>query len=238
MEIMKRLTTVLVLLVTVVTGYATSENDTIKPYSPAMAIAQDDPEIQAIDKILVSSYLNRFCFSSDPCLLNAHGYASDQVPVFSPEVVASRLGELDKNTPFDLVYNSTVQGFIDLYAVRRRDITTKVLGLSELYFPVFEECLAKYDIPMEMKYLAIVESALNSSAISSAGAGGLWQFMVSTGKMYDLNVSSYQDERFDMYKSTDAACRFLRFLYDTFGDWQLALAAYNSGPGNVNKAIR
>jgi len=103
---------------------------------------------------------------------------------------------------------------------------------------MIEEQLAKYGIPLEMKYLAIVESALNPTAISRAGAGGLWQFMVSTGKMYGLEVSSYQDERFDAYKSTDAACRYLKFLYNTFGDWQLALAAYNSGPGNVNKAIR
>jgi membrane-bound lytic murein transglycosylase D len=145
---------------------------------------------------------------------------------------------LDRNTPFNLVYNSTVQGFIDLYAVRRRDISKKVLGMSELYFPIFEEYLAKYDIPLEMKYLAIVESALNPVAISRAGAGGLWQFMVGTGKMYGLDVTSYQDERFDPYKSTDAACRYLKSLYKTFGDWQLALAAYNSGPGNVNKAIR
>jgi membrane-bound lytic murein transglycosylase D len=122
--------------------------------------------------------------------------------------------------------------------VRRRDISKKVLGMSELYFPMFEEYLAKYDIPLEMKYLAIVESALNPVAISRAGAGGLWQFMVGTGKMYGLDVTSYQDERFDPYKSTDAACRYLKSLYKTFGDWQLALAAYNSGPGNVNKAIR
>jgi membrane-bound lytic murein transglycosylase D len=110
--------------------------------------------------------------------------------------------------------------------------------MSQLYFPIFEEYLAKYNIPMEMKYLAIVESALNPTAISSAGAGGLWQFMVGTGKMYGMEVTSYQDDRFDAYKSTEAACKYLRFLYDTFGDWQLALAAYNSGPGNVNKAIR
>jgi membrane-bound lytic murein transglycosylase D len=122
--------------------------------------------------------------------------------------------------------------------VRRRDISTKVLGVSELYFPMIEEYLAKYEIPLEMKYLAIVESALNPTAISHAGAGGLWQFMVSTGKMYGLEVTSYQDDRFDAYKSTEAACRYLKFLYKTFGDWQLALAAYNSGPGNVNKAIR
>jgi membrane-bound lytic murein transglycosylase D len=171
-------------------------------------------------------------------LLNAFGYSPETVPAFTSEVVSSRLAVLDRNTPFNLVYNSTVQGFIDLYAARRRDISTKVLGMSELYFPMIEEYLAKYEIPLEMKYLSIVESALNPVAISRAGAGGLWQFMVGTGKMYGLDVSSYQDERFDPYKSTDAACRYLKSLYKTFGNWELALAAYNSGPGNVNKAIR
>ncbi len=206
---------------------------------PAISIMQQDlPDVAAIDQMLVSSYLNHYCFSSDPALLNAYGYDKSAVPAFGQEIIAERMRNLDRNSPFDLVYNQTVQGFIDLYAVRRRDLTSKVMGLSELYFPLFEECLAKYKIPLEMKYLAIVESALNPVAISPAGAGGLWQFMVSTGKMYGLNVSSYQDDRFDPYKSTDAACRFLNFLYKTYGDWQLVLAAYNSGPGNVNKAIR
>lgn len=216
---------------------AISVKDTI-PESRLKSVNLDDPELAEIDRILVSSYLNHYCFSSEQCLLNAYGYSPETVPTFSDDLVARRMAILDGNTPFDLVYNSTVQGFINLYAVRRRDITSKVLGMSELYFPMIEECLAKNGIPLEMKYLAIVESALNPTAISKAGAGGLWQFMVSTGKMYGLDVSSYQDERFDAYKSTDAACKYLKFLYTTFGDWQLALAAYNSGPGNVNKAIR
>ncbi len=215
-------------------GSALPVSDTIPP----LAVRPDDPELMAIDNMLVAGYLNHYCFSADACLLNAYGYSPDAVPSFSAEVVANRMEILDRNTPFDLVYNSTVQGFIDLYAVRRRELSKKVLGVSELYFPMFEECLAKYDIPLEMKYLAIVESALNPVAISPAGAGGLWQFMVGTGKMYGLEVSSYQDERFDPYKATDAACRFLKYLYKTYGDWQLVLAAYNSGPGNVNKAIR
>ena len=213
---------------------AVANTDTIPP----QAIRQDDPELVEIDNILVAGYLNHYCFSDDQCLLNAFGYDPETVPAFSTEIVASRMAVLDRNTPFDLVYNSTVQGFIDLYAVRRRGVAKKVLGTSELYFPMFEEYLAKYDIPLEMKYLSIVESALNPVAISHAGAGGLWQFMVGTGKMFGLEVTSYQDERFDPYKSTDAACRYLKSLYKTFGDWQLALAAYNSGPGNVNKAIR
>ena len=224
-------------LFSALTGVAESVKDSL-PVNPPLSLRPDDPELAEIDNILVAGYLNHYCFSADACLLNAFGYSPETVPAFASEVVSSRLAVLDRNTPFNLVYNSTVQGFIDLYAARRRDISTKVLGMSELYFPMIEEYLAKYEIPLEMKYLSIVESALNPVAISRAGAGGLWQFMVGTGKMYGLDVSSYQDERFDPYKSTDAACRYLKSLYKTFGNWELALAAYNSGPGNVNKAIR
>jgi membrane-bound lytic murein transglycosylase D len=236
-EIMKKTIVLAVALMLASFAEASTLKDSL-PSGGNLQLNPDDPEVAEIDRILVSSYLNHYCFSTDECVLNAYGYSPEAVPAFAPDVVAARLDILDRNTPFDLVYNSTVQGFIDLYAARRRDISTKVLGMSELYFPMIEEYLAKYEIPLEMKYLAIVESALNPTAISRAGAGGLWQFMVSTGKMYGLEVTSYQDERFDAYKSTDAACRYLKFLYKTFGDWQLALAAYNSGPGNVNKAIR
>lgn len=222
----------------VASATTTLQNDTLTPGAQDLKIAADDPAILAIDRVLTANYLNHFCFSADSKVLNAYGYSAEQVPTFSPEITAERLKIIDKETPFDLVYNGTVQGFIDLYAIRRRDITTKVLGMSQLYFPMFEEALAKHGIPQEMKYLAVIESALNPSAISPAGAGGLWQFMVATGKMYGLEVNSYQDDRFDPIKSTEAACKYLKFLYNTFGDWQLALAAYNSGPGNVNKAIR
>jgi len=113
-----------------------------------------------------------------------------------------------------------------------------MLGLAEIYFPLFEETLDKYDMPLEIKYLAIVESALNPSAGSHAGAKGLWQFMYGTGKVYGLKVTSLVDDRFDPYKSTIAACEHLTDLYDIYNDWSLALAAYNSGAGNVNRAIR
>ncbi len=235
---MKRTTVLLALLVQAPFVFAQANSDSVPCANVELVIAGDNPEVAEIDRILVSSYLNHFCFTSDQAILNAYGYNPETVPVYPPEIVQARMKALDKETPFDLVYNSTVQGFIDLYAVRRRDITSKVLGMSQLYFPMFEEALARHNIPLEMKYLAIIESALNPVAISKAGAGGLWQFMVGTGKQYGLNVTSYQDDRFDAYKSTDAACKYLRFLYNTFGDWQLALAAYNSGPGNVNKAIR
>jgi membrane-bound lytic murein transglycosylase D len=228
----------LALLLFAFTNVNAGIKDTLSPAVNTFTVADQNAEIAEIDRILVNSYLNHYCFSTNQQVLNAYGYTPEQVPTFSPEIVQARMKAIDKETPFDLVYNNTVQGFIDLYAVRRRDISAKVLGMSQLYFPMIEEALARHGIPLEMKYLAIVESALNPTAISSAGAGGLWQFMVGTGKQYNLNVTSYQDERFDAYKSTEAACKYLKFLYNTFGDWQLALAAYNSGPGNVNKAIR
>ena len=113
-----------------------------------------------------------------------------------------------------------------------------LLRVAELYFPIFEDKLCEYNLPDELKYLAVIESALNASARSHAGAAGLWQFMPSTGRNYGLEVNSLVDERLDPYKSTDAACRCLRALYKLYGDWHLALASYNCGPGNVNKAIR
>ncbi len=233
---MKKTMLSFVVAITAICGYAATPNDSIP--SRFQSLQPDDPQLMEIDRMLVASYTNHYCFSSDAAFLNAYDYRQDEVPSFSQDIIQARMKVLDKNTPFELTYNSTVQGFIDLYAVRRRDITTKVLGMSQLYFPMIEEKLAKHGIPLEMKYLAVIESALNPSAISRAGAGGLWQFMVSTGKMYNLNVSSYQDERFDAYKATEAACLYLKFLYKTFGNWELAMAAYNSGPGNVNKAIR
>ena len=114
----------------------------------------------------------------------------------------------------------------------------RLMALSDYYFPMFEQALDKYNIPLELKYLAIVESALRPTAESRVGATGLWQFMFSTGKMFGLNVNSYVDDRSDPLKATDAACKYLQALYKRLGDWDLALAAYNSGPGNVSKAIR
>jgi membrane-bound lytic murein transglycosylase D len=166
------------------------------------------------------------------------GFPSAFVPQYSDSVYTARIATLNRKTPLHFVYNAQVRGFIRLYAVEKRSMTAKILGLSKIYFPLFEEKLDANNVPLEMKYLAIVESALNPTAVSPAGAKGLWQFMYGTGKMYGLQSSSFIDERYDPYKSSVSASKYLRDLYNIYGDWFLALAAYNSGPGNVNKAIR
>ncbi|PKP24258.1 MAG: lytic transglycosylase, partial [Bacteroidetes bacterium HGW-Bacteroidetes-22] len=183
-------------------------------------------------------FFQDYYLSPDEQISNIYQFPFDEVPNYPDSVVAARIAELDRNTPFDLVYNQHVKDFIDLYAVRKRALTSRTLGLAAIYFPMFEEMLDKYNMPLELKYLAVVESALNPTAVSRAGARGLWQFMYNTGKMYGLKSTSLVDDRSDPYKATDAACRHLRDLYDIYGDWSLALAAYNSGAGNVNKAIR
>jgi membrane-bound lytic murein transglycosylase D len=165
-------------------------------------------------------------------------YTETEIPYFNDSVYASRIAQMNENSPFEYVYNNEVRTFIELYAVRKRKLTARILGLSQVYFPLFEEQLDRFNMPLELKFLAVIESALNPVANSRAGAKGLWQFMYGTGKVYGLKVSSYVDDRYDPYKATIAACEHLQDLYDIYGNWSLALAAYNSGAGNVNKAIR
>jgi membrane-bound lytic murein transglycosylase D len=202
------------------------------------SIPSTDPVLERIDDLSRLPWLRNDPFTTDVAKLNVHCFAPDEVPTYSPEVYHQRLLALDERTPFKLTYNDQVQAYIDMYAVRKRDQTARMLGIAQQYFPIFEQALDRYGLPQELKYLAVVESALYPGARSRAAAVGLWQFMVGTGKLYGLRVDSYVDERCDVYKSTDAACRYLKDLHDAFGDWELALAAYNCGPGNVNKAIR
>jgi membrane-bound lytic murein transglycosylase D len=153
-------------------------------------------------------------------------------------IIKARLKILNAQTPLDLDYNPIVKSYINVYLYQRYDQMERMMGLAEYYYPMFETILDKYDIPLELKHLVIVESALNPRAKSPMGATGLWQFMYATGRQYGLQVSSYVDERYDPYMETEAAARYMRNLYRMFGDWNLVLAAYNSGPGNVKKAIR
>ncbi|MGI9551479.1 MAG: LysM peptidoglycan-binding domain-containing protein [Aurantibacter sp.] len=149
-----------------------------------------------------------------------------------------RLAKLNQKTPFNVEYNPSLENVIKSFLTRKRALMERMLTASQFYFPLFEQEFDNHDIPLEMKYLSIVESALNPRARSRVGATGLWQFMYGTGREMKLGVSSYVDERSDPIKSTKAACKYLNRLYRLYNDWDLALAAYNSGPGNVNKAIR
>ncbi len=155
----------------------------------------------------------------------------DFVPKVSDELVSARLTALKTQIP--LTFRPEVRVFVDYMTVKRREYTSYILRKKNIYFPLFEKYLKQYNMPDELKYLAIVESALEPTAISRAGAGGLWQFMPLTGKIYGLNINAFVDERMDPEKATIAACRYLKALHEFFGDWELALASYNCGPGTL-----
>ena len=157
-------------------------------------------------------------------------------PTYPREVSIERLSRIP--SVMELAYNNIVQRFIDRYSGRLRYSVSYLLGAANFYMPIFEEALEAYQLPLELKYLPIIESALNPKAVSRAGAAGLWQFMPGTGKQYGLELNSLVDERRDPVKSSYAAARYLRDLYKIFGDWNLVIAAYNCGPENINKAIR
>jgi membrane-bound lytic murein transglycosylase D len=154
------------------------------------------------------------------------------------ELLKERLKKMDEKSPFNIEYNVGLENVIKSFLKNRKKSFERLMGVSQFYFPLFEESLAAQNIPLEIKYLAVVESALNPRAVSRVGATGLWQFMYQTGKQYDLNINSYVDDRNDPLKSSKAAAQYMTNMYKIFGDWDLVLASYNSGPGNVAKAIR
>lgn len=209
----------------------------IQDLNSGKAVVEESTVLEMLDKISTNTYFKDVYLDIDSSVMNVYGYSKYEVPVFPDSIYQQRIEALSGQTTIPLVFNTHVKSFIDLYANRLRTQSSRMLGLSHVYFPMFEEMLDKYNLPLELKYLAMVESALNPVAGSRAGAKGLWQFMLATGKDYGLKVSTLVDERYDPLKETVAACQFLQSLYARYGDWFLVLAAYNSGPGTVNKAI-
>jgi membrane-bound lytic murein transglycosylase D len=239
---MKHYTYYFLLLFTLIGFVATAQVDQRKEKIDTTAVPyqklQDNPVAAMLDSLANLQFFDKSNNLYDVNYNNIHNFAKDFVPFYSDEIYTERISQLSKTSPIPLVYNRQVKDMIELYAVRKRNLTQRMLGLAQLYFPMMEELLDRYGIPLEMKYLAIVESALNPIARSPVGAGGLWQFMYGTGRQYSLDVNSYVDDRSDPYKSTIAACKHLKDLYKIHKDWLLVLASYNSGPGNVAKAIR
>jgi membrane-bound lytic murein transglycosylase D len=197
-----------------------------------------DADLKLIDSLLVDRKLNSALIDTLEYVINDKDIIDNSRQALTSDLLKIRLAALNEKTPFNLAYNPALEKVINSYLLYRKKYYPALMAKAKYYFPMFEQYLDQYDIPLEMKYLSIVESALKPRARSGVGASGLWQFMYGTGKQFDLKVSSYVDERYDPVKATIAACKYLSQLYTVFGDWDLALAAYNSGPGNVRKAIK
>ena len=183
-----------------------------------------------LDSLLTDWFLSNHTYTDSTCVSGPYN------PEYPDSVYIQRLAALP--TIMEMPYNQIVRSYINLYTQRKRNLVEYMLGLGNFYFPIFEEILDRENAPLELKYLPIIESALKPTARSRMGATGLWQFMLGTGKSLGLEINTLTDERCDPYKATEAAVRYLKQLYSTYNDWNLAIAAYNCGPGNVNKAIQ
>ena len=221
-----------------------SQTQISKQFDPKIVIDTTAIELQDYNNALLydaqwrAEFFDDSLYDSISKAVNENTSEAVNFAALSLDTLQSRLQQLDAKTPFHIHYNPALETLIKKYLKQRKVLYERLMKLSQYYFPLFEDIFDREGIPLEIKYLAIVESALRPNAKSRVGATGLWQFMFSTGKYYDLEVSSYVDERCDPVRSTIAAAKYLKSLYKVFNDWDLALAAYNSGPGNVTKAIR
>ena len=216
----------------------TSLSQTRTPKATVKHPMDSEAYLKMLDETLMDYYSSVANDKKVDSIIDALEMDSDNIGEISDDEYCKRLEKINALTPFQLDCNEITLGMIKFFVKNRRGFAKIVLGRSKLYFDLYEQTLAKYDMPIELKFLSVIESGLRPQVKSPAGALGLWQFMYGTGKMYGLTENSYIDDRMDPVKATEAACKFLKKLHGIYGDWNLALAAYNAGPGNVNKAIR
>ena len=219
------------------------KNDKEDPKKDTSKIEYEDVRkssriVKALDSAVNAWYVEYNTLDTTMPPSESRKFDPKEIPEYEDSFYKARIQILDETSPINYSYNNWVKPFINLYAFKRRNQVERMLGLAHHYFPRFEAELDRHGLPLRMKYLPVIESALNTHAVSSVGANGLWQFMYTTGKQYGLEITTYVDERRDPQASTEAAIEYMKDMYRIYEDWLMVVAAYNCGPGNVNKAIR